>query len=186
MIVGPRAVGKTTMLARRAASAVRLQRAAERDAVQADPYAVLRGLPRPTMIDEWQLVPEVLAAVKDAVDEGAPPGSFLITGSVRADLSPQGWPMTGRVVRLPMFGLTPRELRGRAEGRSFLDLAREELRCASHSRRPSPRPPRLRRTGIGQWVPRGNTGLVEWAPTISFELRRPGRRARSRPSFASR
>ena len=125
MIVGPRAVGKTTMLARRAASAVRLQRAAERDAVQADPYAVLRGLPRPTMIDEWQLVPEVLAAVKDAVDEGAPPGSFLITGSVRADLSPQGWPMTGRVVRLPMFGLTPRELSGGAGGGSFLDVARE-------------------------------------------------------------
>ena len=67
-ITGPRATGKTTTAARRAATVVRLDREAEAAAFRADPDAALRGLPEPVLLDEWQVVPGVLGAVKRAVD----------------------------------------------------------------------------------------------------------------------
>ena len=36
-------------------------------------------------------------------------GRFVVTGSVRADLRQEGWPATGRLVRIDMTGLTQRE-----------------------------------------------------------------------------
>jgi hypothetical protein len=106
MLVGPRAVGKTTTAARHARTIVRLDRPAEATAFRADPDAALRDLPEPVLLDEWQVVPEVLGAVKRAVDTDPRPGRFLITGSVRSDLDEQTWPGTGRLVRLTMFGMT--------------------------------------------------------------------------------
>lgn len=61
-------------------------------------------------MDEWQVVPEVLGAVKRAVDEGATAGSFVLTGSSQADLTAAGWPATGRPIRVLMYGLVEREL----------------------------------------------------------------------------
>src|SRR5262245_47820332 len=73
------------------------------------------------MLDEWQTTPEVLGAVKRTVDVRPSPNRFLITGSVRADLEAQGWPLTGRAVRVPMYGLTARELRGNSTAEPLLD-----------------------------------------------------------------
>src|SRR5437870_3409572 len=83
MLVGPRAVGKTTTAARRAATIVRLDRPAEAGVFRADPDAALRGLREPILLDEWQAVPEVLGALKRSVDSQSRPGRFLVTGSVR-------------------------------------------------------------------------------------------------------
>ncbi|MHB2022270.1 MAG: ATP-binding protein, partial [Mycobacteriales bacterium] len=116
MLVGPRASGKTTTARRHATTVLRLDRPAEADAVRADPDAALRGLAEPILIDEWQLVPSVLGAVKRAVDEDSRPARFLLTGSVRADLDEQTWPGTGRVIRVLMAGLTMRELSGATVG----------------------------------------------------------------------
>lgn len=41
----------------------------------------------------------VLGAIKRAVDSNPVPNRFLITGSVRADLEAQGWPLGGYVER---------------------------------------------------------------------------------------
>lgn len=112
LIVGPRAVGKTTTAKRIARTMVRLDREAEAAAFSADPDAALRGLEEPLLLDEWQAVPNVLGAVKRAVDGDPRPGRFLLTGSVRADIDAPTWPGTGRVVRVPMFGLTVREIEG--------------------------------------------------------------------------
>ncbi|MGI9080998.1 MAG: ATP-binding protein, partial [Thermoleophilaceae bacterium] len=60
LVVGPRAAGKTTTLARRAKTVVRLDRPAEAAAFEADPDAALGGLPEPVLLDEWQAVPGVL------------------------------------------------------------------------------------------------------------------------------
>ncbi|MQA27203.1 MAG: DUF4143 domain-containing protein [Micromonosporaceae bacterium] len=120
-LVGPRATGKTTTARRLAASVVRLDRPGEAEAFAADPDGALRAFPEPVLLDEWQAVPKVLGAVKRAVDDDSRPGRFLLTGSVRADLDSETWPGTGRLVRLPMFGLTIRELEGRNEGSTFLD-----------------------------------------------------------------
>lgn len=64
------------------------------------------------LLDEWQEVPEVLPAVKRAVDSGAAPGRFLLTGSMRSDSDAGLWPGTGRLIRLPMGPLTRGEIDG--------------------------------------------------------------------------
>jgi predicted AAA+ superfamily ATPase len=121
LITGPRATGKTTTAARLARTVVRLDRAADAAAFEADPDAALRAQPEPVLLDEWQAVPGVLGAVKRAVDDDARPGRFLLTGSVRADLEAQTWPGTGRVVRIRMYGLTERELAANVSDESFFD-----------------------------------------------------------------
>jgi uncharacterized protein len=113
LIVGPRATGKTTTASRHAATTIRLDRPGEAVAFRADPDSALRGLEEPVLLDEWQTVPEVLGAVKRAVDADSRPGRFLLTGSVRADLDASTWPGTGRLVRVPLFGMTVAERRGR-------------------------------------------------------------------------
>ncbi|MGH8906918.1 MAG: ATP-binding protein [Egibacteraceae bacterium] len=110
LLVGPRATGKTTSAARQARTVVRLDRPAEAEAFRADPDVALTGLAEPVLLDEWQVVPEVLGAIKRAVDSEPRPGRFVVTGSVRADLQHEGWPATGRLVRVDMTGLTMREV----------------------------------------------------------------------------
>ena len=125
LVVGPRATGKTTTASRHVATTVRLDRPGEAAAFQADPDSALRGLREPVLLDEWQAVPEVLGAVKRAVDATPKPGRFLLTGSVRADLDAPTWPGTGRLMRVPLFGLTVAEQRGRPSTAPLLDrLAR--------------------------------------------------------------
>lgn len=135
LLVGPRATGKTTTAARHAREIVHLDRPAEAAAFRADPDAVLSGLGEPVLLDEWQVVPEVLGAVKRAVDQDPRPGRYLLTGSVRADLEAPTWPGTGRVVRVTLFGMTVAELVGRPEGVPLVDrLARgDELVAAPDS-----------------------------------------------------
>jgi uncharacterized protein len=84
--VGPRATGKTTTAARHAATIVQLDRAAQAAPFEADADAALRELEEPVLLDEWQVVPALLGAVKRAVDSNRRPGRFLLTGSVRADI----------------------------------------------------------------------------------------------------
>ena len=122
LIVGPRASGKTTTATRHARTVVRLDTVAEATAFRADPDSALRGLAEPILLDEWQAVPGVLGAVKRSVDEDPRPGRFLLTGSVRADLDAQTWPGTGRLVRIPLFGMTVREELGRTRAPTFLDV----------------------------------------------------------------
>ncbi|MQA62307.1 MAG: DUF4143 domain-containing protein [Actinophytocola sp.] len=122
VITGPRAVGKTTTAARLARSTVRLDRKVEAEAFRADADSALARQVEPVLLDEWQVVPEVLGAVKRSVDQDPRPGRFLITGSVRASLSAETWPGTGRVQIVPMFGLTVAESQGRPGKQPFLDV----------------------------------------------------------------
>lgn len=86
MVTGPRAAGKTTSARRLAAEVFRLDEPAMAAVVRADPDAALRRAATPVLLDEWQEVPEVLGAIKRAVDDDPRPGRFLLTGSVEADL----------------------------------------------------------------------------------------------------
>jgi hypothetical protein len=138
MLTGPRAAGKTTTAAQHARRVVRLDQPAEAITFRDDPDVALRTLDEPVVLDEWQAVPEILGAVKRAVDEDPRPGRFLLTGSVHADLRGETWPGTGRVVRLRMEGLTLRERNGQVDGPPFLQ------RLADGSSFPSlPDPPDL-------------------------------------------
>lgn len=110
LLTGPRATGKTTTALRFAKSAIRLDRPEQAAVVSADPDGALIDLARPTLIDEWQIAPEILGAVKRAVDSNPQRGQFIVTGSVRGDLDSPTWPGTGRLIRMEMSGLTPAEL----------------------------------------------------------------------------
>ena len=113
MVVGPRACGKTTTAARLARTVVRLD-SNDAAAFHASPDAALRGRDEPVLLDEWQMAPEVLAAVKRAVDTDRRPGRYLITGSARTDPSDRFWPGTGRVVMVRMYPLTVAEQQQRS------------------------------------------------------------------------
>jgi uncharacterized protein len=122
MIVGPRASGKTTSARQVSRSTLQLDRPNEAGPLRADPDEVLGAFDTPLLIDEWQLVPEVLPAVKRAVDADSSPGRFVLTGSLRADLLQPTWAATGRVIVLTQWGLCERELASRTGERSFIDL----------------------------------------------------------------
>lgn len=129
MVVGPRACGKTTTSLRHSSTAVRLDQPAMANVFRADPDAALRDRAEPVLLDEWQDVPEVLGAVKRAVDVEPRAGRFVLTGSVSADLDSASWPGTGRLIRVSMFPMTVRERLGLVDRRPGLAaLLRGEVR----------------------------------------------------------
>ena len=137
-ITGARATGKTTTARRHAATVIQLDNADEAAAVRADPDAALRHLQPPVLLDEWQVVPEVLGAVKRAVDSDRTSGRFILSGSVRSARDPALWPGTGRLLSVAMHPLTVREQVGTI-GVEFL----ERLRTREGIRLPAD-PPDLR------------------------------------------
>lgn len=115
MVSGPRAAGKTSTALQVAAEVVRLDEPGRAAVFRADPDAALRRVDEPVLLDEWQEAPEVLGAVKRAVDANSRPGRFVLTGSVRAAQVARLWPGTGRLVGLAMFGVTEAELAGQVD-----------------------------------------------------------------------
>lgn len=79
-VEGPKAVGKTATASQRAATIHALDDPAQRAVAEADLDRLLSASP-PVLIDEWQYVPPIWDRVRRAVDAGAPPGAFLLTGS---------------------------------------------------------------------------------------------------------
>lgn len=165
MLVGPRACGKTTTARRHAATVVRLDRPLESGPFRDDPDAVLGELDEPILLDEWQLVPDVLAAVKRSIDDHGGVNRFVLTGSVRAELLEATWAATGRVVRLTQWGLTERELIGDVRAPSIFDrlFAGE----AAMLRPPTPAP------GLKDYIDLALRGMFpEIAITSTAPLRR--------------
>ena len=104
-IDGAKGVGKTETAERRVRTVLKLDSAARRSAVLADPELVAHS-PRPTLIDEWQLVPEVWDVVRRQVDRDARPGQFLLTGSATPRPGATAHSGAGRIVRLRMRPMT--------------------------------------------------------------------------------
>lgn len=97
---GPKGVGKTATAQRRAAAVLRLDVRGDLQRLQADP-GLLAALDGPLLVDEWQRWPEVWDLVRRAVDDGAPRGRFILTGSS----APRGATVhsgAGRIVGLRM------------------------------------------------------------------------------------
>ncbi len=101
---GPKAVGKTATALQWATTVYRLDDDAERTIAQADPSRLVEGVP-PVLIDEWQRLPESFDRVRRAVDDGAQPGSYLLTGSA-SPTDPPTHSGAGRIVRVRMRPMT--------------------------------------------------------------------------------
>lgn len=103
-IEGPKAVGKTSTAAERASTIHRLDDVAAFELARSDPARLLEG-ETPILIDEWQRLPEIWDLVRRAVDDGAAPGSFILTGSA----VPANLPMhsgAGRIASVRMRPMT--------------------------------------------------------------------------------
>jgi predicted AAA+ superfamily ATPase len=119
LLEGPRAVGKTTILAELARSlrvpVLDLDDLATRNAVQADPDLAVIGS-KPVCIDEYQKVPAVLDVIKAELNKGATPGRFILAGSTRHDALPlQSQALTGRMARVTIYPLSQGEVDGAVE-----------------------------------------------------------------------
>ena len=122
-IVGPRGCGKSTSMGRFADAVLDLSDPGARLAAREDPDGALAASGGTLLVDEWQEAPEILGAIKRAVDadRSSSPGRFIVTGSVRAAPQAATWPGTGRLIRVGMHGLTWAEME-RAEWYNPIDV----------------------------------------------------------------
>ena len=112
LVVGHRGCGKSTSMSRFADATLDLSEPGARLAAREDPDGALAASDGTILIDEWQEAPEILGAIKRAVDadRSSRPGRFIVTGSVRAAQQVATWPGTGRLIRVRMHGLTRAEM----------------------------------------------------------------------------
>jgi uncharacterized protein len=123
LVNGARQSGKSTLVAQlgaaRGAEWRSLDRALHREAARYDPtgFVAAEGL---LIIDEVQRVPELLLAIKEAVDTDPRPGRFLLTGSARL-LAMRGVPdaLPGRMETIELWPLSQGEIDDKPDG--FVD-----------------------------------------------------------------
>lgn len=113
LLHGPRAVGKSTLLRTLAdplgGELLDLDDLSLRGAVRADP-ALFVSAPHPVLIDEYQHVPDLLAAIKAELNRDTRPGRFILTGSTRYTTLPEaGQALTGRMHRMDVRPLSQGE-----------------------------------------------------------------------------
>lgn len=117
-VAGARQVGKTTLTQEIAAGEhplvrINLDDDDVRVAAQEDPVGFVAALPGPVLIDEIQRAPELLLAIKSAVDSDPEPGQFLLTGSANILASERVKDaLTGRVDTVPLWPLSQSEVHG--------------------------------------------------------------------------
>lgn len=116
LITGPRQVGKTTVLKQLAAADreyVTLDDLEDRALAKRDPALFLQMHSLPIFIDEVQYAPELFSYIKIAIDNGAAPGSFWLTGTQAfkmMELAQES--LAGRVALLHMPALSQHEIYG--------------------------------------------------------------------------
>ncbi|MCD7883645.1 MAG: ATP-binding protein [Lachnospiraceae bacterium] len=123
LITGPRQVGKTTVLRQLMSSErtyVTLDDMEERKLAKQDPALFFQMHDLPVLIDEVQYAPELFSYIKIAVDNGAAPGSFWLTGSQAfhmMELAQES--LAGRTALLHMPGLSAHEVYGSGDAAPF-------------------------------------------------------------------
>lgn len=123
ILCGPRQCGKTT-LSLSLANSKTLYRTLDDSTLLAaaknDPQSFIHHEKQMMIIDEVQRVPELLLAVKEAVDQNPQPGQYLLTGSSNPYASPMVQEsLAGRVSMIRLRTLTQGEIEGQKP--SFLE-----------------------------------------------------------------
>jgi predicted AAA+ superfamily ATPase len=117
-VAGARQVGKSTLAQGIAQSShpaeeFSLDVRATREAALADPEGFIAGMRRPAVIDEVQRAPDLLLAIKRAVDRNATPGRFLLTGSANLLTAHKVKDaLTGRMETVRLWPLAQSEIQG--------------------------------------------------------------------------
>src|SRR5450631_2401736 len=114
LISGPRQSGKTTLAEKFVDGGMpflTLDDQTTLDTARADPVGFIRGLDR-AIIDEVQRAPQLLLAIKRAVDTDKRPGRFLLTGSANLmTLTQVTDSLAGRIEITDLLPLSQSELR---------------------------------------------------------------------------
>ncbi len=115
-ISGARQVGKSTLCLGLEREYRVFDSLSERLAAINDPVGYVNSLPKPVTLDEIQKVPELLEGIKIAIDTQRVNGGFLLTGSANVlDMKQARETLAGRVIELPLWPLSQKELHHRAE-----------------------------------------------------------------------
>lgn len=133
LITGPRQVGKTTVLKQLMTDDreyVTLDDLEERKLAKTDPGMFLQVHNLPIFIDEVQYAPELFSYIKIAIDNGAAPGAFWLTGSQAFKLMELAQEsLAGRVAILHMTSLSQHEIYGSGDTQPFsIDLSQIKIR----------------------------------------------------------
>ena len=131
LLIGPRQVGKTTMLEHLMKGTnrtkVSLDDEEERRLAKSEPELFLQMHPAPVLIDEVQYAPELFSYIKIRIDNGASPGSYWLTGSQSFQLMELAQEsLAGRTAIVHMSALSQAELYGNTKSMP-LSLSLENL-----------------------------------------------------------
>jgi predicted AAA+ superfamily ATPase len=126
LLSGPRQAGKTTLVRQLSGNERRyltLDDEVTRLAAQEDPVGLIRSLDC-AVIDEVQRAPDLLLAIKKAVDEDRRPGRFLLTGSANLMALPSiADSLAGRMETLVLLPLAQCEITNQPESSiSWIDI----------------------------------------------------------------
>ena len=139
ILEGPRASGKTAIGSilgdqGRIQSTVDLSDPTVLSAAQGSPTILVDNLDLPAFVDEAQLAPELVLAVKRRVDREHQNGAFVLTGSSRLGRSQLGGadPLAGRSARLRLWPMTQGELVGHPVN-AVADLLSGEIPHGTHA-----------------------------------------------------
>jgi predicted AAA+ superfamily ATPase len=141
-LVGPRQSGKTTLVRMAAPERpyVSLDEPGYLHAAALDPAGFVDSLPKGVTLDEVQRVPELLPALKRAVDRDRQPGRFLLTGSANLLLLPRVTEsLAGRLEIVQLLPLTEAE-KERSAGTFLADFLGGRLRAEVGGEAPGPGP----------------------------------------------
>ena len=100
---GAKAVGKSFTATQRVAKTFLLEQPVARQLLEADPNQLLTG--DAVLIDEWQHVPTTWGVIRAAVNVGANPGQFFLTGSASIH-HPDSHSGAGRIVSVRLRPMT--------------------------------------------------------------------------------
>lgn len=138
LITGARQVGKSTVLEQLMGNEreeVSLDDMVERKLASTDPALFLQTHSTPILIDEVQYAPELFSYIKMAIDKGATPGSFWLTGSQPFKLMELAQEsLAGRIAIIHMPTLSQHEIYGTRQSEPFaIDMDKLKARAKTNA-----------------------------------------------------
>lgn len=138
LITGARQVGKSTVLEQLMGNEreeVSLDDMVERKLASTDPALFLQTHSTPILIDEVQYAPELFSYIKMAIDKGAAPGSFWLTGSQPFKLMELAQEsLAGRIAIIHMPPLSQHEIHGTGNVEPFaIDMDKLKARAKTNA-----------------------------------------------------